>query len=695
VGYQQQYFGYTGATQTFSVTATSAGTITFDVQGGAGMPGGSLGPGSPSGGAGGPGSRITGSLQALNGDNLTLYVASQGGTWGYHTGGAAGHGNSVAATPPSYTYQGSAGGVGGSSSAILYNGSLVVEAAGGGGGSGGTAWTGGVNGGAGGIGATAGGATGTSGGGGGPGNGSGGPGGTGGYGDTSGPYGFGGATVTFPGSGGPGAAGTAGGGAISPDGGAGGNCPAGADGGGGGGGGAGAYGGGGGGSGAHSFTVMGTAGGGGGGGQSRVTNLALTSTAFDGTVPAAGSIALTYLVGPAVTVTSPSSTQTATSQPSIGWAYSSPASSPQTSYTVVVFEQPPGGWPPGLDGTGRATSGQTVTPAWSTSGFGVATSVTVGVGLANGDYRAYVQVADTGPGQETSPWAYIEWTQNVGGPNTPAGITATPYAQVARVLVTIPASAPPPAYNIQRSTDSGVTWTMCLGGAGFASTPTNTYFWDRGAPREIALQYRVQPVNASIVGSWSATFGAYLFSDGNERIVSAGQSSLDGVLIRQGPNLEGLSHEDQAVYFPEGRTGAVVVGGTIHTEQFISGTGSALLIFAFPNDATWYNFLTMRARKEPVLLQTVYGDTGGLEQFWLRVGPDAGTSRFGGGDRGGVGQTGRGQQIRTVQIAGYVVTEPAATVDTTPPGQPTVANTTASVFTGGVVPDGVSISPGS
>lgn len=645
----------TGAPVSVSITAASAGVVNFFV---AGAPG--LGDGTGVAGIPGFGGEVTGTLTAISGDTLTLYVGEPSG-YGYHNGGAGGL---AYQTTVNGTVYGKNGGSGGGSSALLQNGNLVCEAGGGAGG-GGSGGYGNPNGG--GIGGFGGGAP---------------VGGAAGY-NTSygGNAGGGGQATGAGGTAGPmgGAAGAAGAAGVGGAGGAGGTDSAG---GGGGGGGGTTGGGGGGGAGANS------AGGGGGGGKSTVTAYADTSFYSDSASTLTGLISLTTTVAPTVTVTGPSGTVSATSQPAVTWAYSSTVNSPQTFASVSVFAEPAGGWPAGLDGTGSFTGGA-LAPVATTTVLGVATSWAIPVGLPNGTYRAYVRVSDTGPGQETSAWEYSEWGQGVAGPAAAGGITATPYPKVARVLLTIPNSSPPPTYNIRRSTDGGNTWQSVLGGTGFPTTATTTYFWDRGAERETQLLYQVQGVSGAVVGAWSASVSAYLISDGHEWIVSAGESTLDNWVVLQGPDLAGMAHEDQAVYSPEGRFDNVVVGGTIHAEQFVAGIGSALLTFAFANDFVWQAFLTMRSRREPVLYRSIYGD-GTLEQFWIRLGPDAGTLRKGGGDRGLPGANQRGGQIRTVQIAAYVVAEPSTTLDTTPPGAPTPGNTIYSKPAGQAAPNGLS-----
>lgn len=693
-------YAYTGATVIYTVPAgvVPGSLMAFTVVGGSGQGGGTVFGVTP----GGKGGKVGGSVMIYPGDTIRIYVGGNGvpalppqfllgppglqaansaPSYGYHKGGTGAKGGHLApyslngvagafghsvTSLYSKALNGGDGGNGGSSSALTYNNQLVAEAGAGGGGGGYGGTEQGCVGGSGGASAGLGGSRAQ---GGGPGH----------PGEQGGQAGGGAATSTVArsrynqpkmGNGANGSAGNATAGQAGQRGGNGGVCGFDSAGGGGGGGGGGSTGGGGGGGGTGTNDHGMTPGGGGGGGNSVATALAVNPVFVDNWHVGAGQIDLWVPTVPVCAVTAPTGVETATSSPTITWSYTSAGNFAQTLYTVVVFAEPAGGWPAGLDGTGFASSSTVLPliPIWARYGVGAVRSVVIGDGLPNGVYRAYVQVTDSGTGQETSAWASGTWTQNVTPPTAPT-ITTVAITTPPRVLINIhPATGGVTATNfhVQRSVDN-VNWTDVVNGVTIPPNGNPTEFFDRGAPREQTVYFRVRAETGAVFSAWSAVATAYILNDGNEWLISASDSTLDAVIQRQGPTLAGLGHEQQADYFPEGRSTSVVVGGTIQGEQFISGIGSALMILAFEGDAPWQLYRALRARREPLLFRTIYGDTGGLEQFWLRLGPDAGTTRFGFGGNLGVGPTGRTPQIRTVQIAGTVVAEPTTVIDSNPP----------------------------
>lgn len=291
------------------------------------------------------------------------------------------------------------------------------------------------------------------------------------------------------------------------------------------------------------------------------------------------------------------------------------------------------------DATGAALSVSTGgAVADTTTGWTQATvTANAPAGAASADIFPLVQA--TGAGSE------VHYVDEAGIFYAPAG---TP--------VWVQGGVYPTSYVVQRSLDGGATWTTCQGGAAIASNGGLVTFIDIGAPREQPISYQVQSVALNVSSAWTAAGPTYLSSDGNDWLFSASSRALSTKITYQGPNLSALSNEDLQVYYPEGRQDAVVFHGTIHYEEFVSGMGSQLLTFAFPNDAAWNTFKAMRAAQLPLLLKTVYGDTG-REQFWIVLGSPAGTVRYGGGDKALAG-SGLTQQIRTVQIPAYVVKEP-------------------------------------
>lgn len=173
------------------------------------------------------------------------------------------------------------------------------------------------------------------------------------------------------------------------------------------------------------------------------------------------------------------------------------------------------------------------------------------------------------------------------------------------------------------ATATAVAVTVTLG------TITGVTFVDRFAPRCQQVLYRVLPVfvdafGAEFAGSFTSPLAARLNSDNQDWFMSLGNSALDGPAIVEGLDRAGASPQDQAVYYAEGRVDAIVNSGTIHAESFGAGssTGSNAsggVTVWFRNDAQFAAWKALRARNEPVLWRTTYGDTG-CEQFWVKIG---------------------------------------------------------------------------
>lgn len=408
-----------------------------------------------------------------------------------------------------------------------------------------------------------------------------------------------------------------------------------------------------------------SAGGGGGGGISYAPGAA-TSVFRDNAVAGVGLIVVTYLTAPVVAVAAPTGTVTDTSEPLIGFTYTSAESAPMQSYRIVVFSEPGTGWPAGLDGTGNYTG--SVIPLVPVYDSGVVYAANppltpASSPLPNGDLRAYVQATDSaGADSLPSAWADTEWTQNAPGPNAPT-VVLNPTPTHARVGFTV---TPAPgltttSITIQRSLDGGDTWQSVAGGTAIPVSGVTT-FRDIGAPREVPIEYQVIPIHTSAAGvnllgaAWTGS--TTLLSDSNTWLMCSGNHLLNSVQDYQGPNISTNRHTDEVAYYPEGRTTAVVNVGTIHADTFTSGIASQPITFIFANDTQWLNFLAAWQTQTPLLLKTVYGDIGGLEQFWVMIGEDAGIVRQGGASRMGSGVNGRGPQIRMLSVNLYVVSEP-------------------------------------
>lgn len=176
---------------------------------------------------------------------------------------------------------------------------------------------------------------------------------------------------------------------------------------------------------------------------------------------------------------------------------------------------------------------------------------------------------------------------------------------------------------VERSTDGGTTWSTVrsINRLGLTDPGQQGTFYDYEAPRALQIKYRARIYAAEIdvvtLGSPSSvvTMTPNLLGDSLSWLKSPSDPTKNMVVPLLKDSVDSVSQEDMSVFEPLGRFDPLIHRGTIRSEQF------GALEFMFSNDAGWQAFETLRARQEPLLLQTCYGDTLGYEQFWVVLGP--------------------------------------------------------------------------
>lgn len=182
---------------------------------------------------------------------------------------------------------------------------------------------------------------------------------------------------------------------------------------------------------------------------------------------------------------------------------------------------------------------------------------------------------------------------------------------------------------VERSADAGVTWQQVRSGYLVDLTDPGQFgtFYDYEAPRGAQVLWRakvqVTEITDVLSSPYSATSAATLASDGNAWLKSPSDPTKNVAVVLAKDSVSSKSHEDLTIFEPLGRADPLIHGGTIRLEEFDG------LEFFCLNDAAWVAFEALRARREPLLLQTCYGDSTALdEQFWVRLGADRSVSRL-------------------------------------------------------------------
>lgn len=164
---------------------------------------------------------------------------------------------------------------------------------------------------------------------------------------------------------------------------------------------------------------------------------------------------IVYVDAPTITLSAPSGTITAESNPLIAWTYNRPPDAPssQIYYRARVFSAAQYG----IGGFDPETSPSTWDSGVVSSG---ASSVRPPI-LTNGTYRAYVKAAGvTNSRTQWSSWQFSDFVLAAPGPGAP-DISIVCQDALGRVQINVGMGAAPDwqFVEVQRSADGGVTWT--------------------------------------------------------------------------------------------------------------------------------------------------------------------------------------------------------------------------------------------
>lgn len=215
---------------------------------------------------------------------------------------------------------------------------------------------------------------------------------------------------------------------------------------------------------------------------------------------------LVYVKLPAVEVFAPSGTVETTNRPSVSWSDTLDSDGgAQTKYLVKVF---PASVYEAEDFDPNTSVASVESGVVSSSG----TTWTPGEVLADGDYRAYVSVAQTVNGADlwAGSWAYGAFSVEVALPAEPT-LSLTPEAGAARIRLAIDqgseGAATTEGLAAQWSQDDGATWVdlRTAEGEGLMAG-TSATLYDYEAPNGSEVKYRARAWHEYEGGerAWSA-----------------------------------------------------------------------------------------------------------------------------------------------------------------------------------------------
>jgi len=316
-------------------------------------------------------------------------------------------------------------------------------------------------------------------------------------------------------------------------------------------------------------------------------------------------------MAPSVSMTGPAGVVSTTSHPVVTWTYSDAEGDAQERYRIRVFNSAQylaGGFDPA-----KSDAVWDSEEAFSSGTSRAINPIVLGDTNAPVLYRAYGSVADLGSKGRFSYWSpFASWSQAVASPGPPTLVASadTPNNRVALTLVATGLLVSTTSIIVQRSDDSGASWRDVV-----RCSPGTCY--DYSAPRNGSpLLYRARAIHNDGTtyseSAYSAPVPVTLASDGSAWLKSFSNPGLNTRLCLSTHEFSSKSEESQGVFLALGRPAPVINGGQISKEVFDS------IPFAFLNDAQYNAFEALRATKEPLLLQTCYGDSR-QEQYVIRL----------------------------------------------------------------------------
>ncbi len=266
------------------------------------------------------------------------------------------------------------------------------------------------------------------------------------------------------------------------------------------------------------------------------------------------------------TVTAPSGTITTTASPDITWTYTDTDNETQSYYQIKVFSAAQYG----AGGFSPATS----TATWDSGEIASSDDASiVGYLLPNATYRCYVRAAKTvNNAPFYSDYTYSSFVINCTTPTAPTLVaswnSSNGYASFTITGSSLPGGYSSQYYVVERSDDSGATYSVIRNGANIVPVSLIGTASDYEAPRTLTVYYRARAIgittgSVEIPSSYSTVQQVLITNDATWwfKVPASPSLNVGSINVLNGLNI--TVEEPNTIFRPLGDDRPIVVAGTL------------------------------------------------------------------------------------------------------------------------------------
>jgi len=266
------------------------------------------------------------------------------------------------------------------------------------------------------------------------------------------------------------------------------------------------------------------------------------------------------------TVTAPSGTITTTASPDITWSYTDTDNETQSYYQIKVFsaaQYGAGGFDP-----------ITSTATWDSGEIASSDNASiVGYLLPNATYRCYIRAAKTvNNAPFYSDYTYSSFVINCTIPTTPTLVaswnSSLGYASFTITGASLPGGYSSQYYVVERSVDSGVTYSVIRNGSNIIPVSFVGTASDYEAPRTLTVYYRARAIgittgSVEIPSSYSTVQQVLITNDSTWwfKVPASPSLNVGSINVLNGLNVK--VEEPNTIFRPLGDDRPIVVAGNL------------------------------------------------------------------------------------------------------------------------------------